>query len=100
MVPAEKMLLFVLNKSSDRMPEMVKLLGGERKKSLLLIGDGAWHASEGMAGRFKDLQLERIYVSYEAVKAKGVPVDPGCSLVSYDEMIDLIMNEQHSVVNI
>lgn len=94
------MLLFVINKSSNRVPELVGLLGGARKKSLLLMGDAVWHASEGMVGKFNNLQLDKIYVSDNAAKAKGVPLDPGCSLVSYDEMIDLIMDEQYRVVNI
>jgi len=93
-------MLFVANRCSRDIISHLRLLGGSNEKSILLMGDGAWYASEGMKGRLDELGLKNTYVLEDSLSEKGVPVSNDCIVVGFDEMVALIMERGFKVISL
>ena len=91
-------MLFLLNKTADDAAGMIKLLGGDEDKALLLVQDAAYYASGPMLKRFKDAGVEEIFAAEDALAERAVTPDGVVEAVDYGRMVELIMEEHDKVV--
>lgn len=90
-------MLFFVNKSNPSLLKRLALVGGDEDKILLLVGDGISFATEYWQEQFEELDVEEIYAENEAVQARNIAVSANCKTVNYDQIADLIFDEEQVV---
>jgi sulfur relay protein TusB/DsrH len=93
-------MLFVLNKTQNNTFGMIKRLGGEEEKVVLLVGDAVFYGTPNMFRKLQDLGVEEIYVAKDALESRNIELHPDAEAVDYDEMAELIMDEHEKVLSI
>lgn len=91
-------MLFMLNKTDAQAPDLVKLLGGDEDKALLLVQDAVFYANGPMLQRFKDAGVEDVYAAKDAVEERAAELDGAVEVVDYDRMVELIMEDHDKLV--
>ncbi len=94
------MLLFFVNKTRPNTFDLIKLLGGDEDKDVLLVGDGVFYANPLMVKKFKDLGVDTVYAAKDAVEERVLEVAGDCEVVDYDEMVDLVMEDHDKVITV
>jgi sulfur relay protein TusB/DsrH len=91
-------MLFLLNKTANDAVDLIKLLGGEEDKDLLLVQDAAFYAGGPILKQFAEAGVETVYAAKDAVEERAVQVGGAVEIVDYDRMVELIMEEHDKVV--
>lgn len=94
-------MLFILNRTRGDTFDLIRVLGGEEDKSVLLVGDAVYYGTPFMAERLEELGVGEFYLAGDALEARGIEeIHPGARVVGYDEMAALIMDGGEKVVSI
>ena len=91
-------MLFLLNKTDGGAADLVKLLGGQEDKALLLVQDAVYYSAGPMLKSFKEAGVEEIYAAQDALEERALKPEGGVEAVSYARMVELIMEEHDKVV--
>lgn len=90
-------MLFFVNKSNPSLLKRIELAGGDEDKILLLVGDGVCFATDFWQEQFEKLNVEEIYAETDAVQERNLTVCDNCKTVNYDQIADLIFDEEQVV---
>ena len=93
-------MLFVVNKVRPGTFELIRVLGGEDEKAVLLVQDAVYYATPPMMEKFKGMGVEEVYVARDGAETRNLKVSHDCSTVDYEEMAALIMEEYDKVLSI
>mgnify|MGYP001481470066 CR=1 FL=1 len=93
-------MLFLLNKTQPDTLSLIRLLGGEKDKAILLIGDATFYATSSTIQKFKEIGVEQIYAAEEDIAERNIELCGDYEAVDYDRIVSLIMEEYEKVVSI
>ncbi|MBM3128841.1 MAG: hypothetical protein FJ009_09505 [Chloroflexi bacterium] len=91
-------MLFLLNKTQPDTIGLIKLLGGDVDKEVLLTQDAAFYATSSMQDQFHQAGIAHIYVAQDALETRAIERAPECQVVDYDRIVELVMEEHDQVV--
>ncbi|MBN1103715.1 MAG: hypothetical protein JXL84_09915 [Deltaproteobacteria bacterium] len=91
-------MLFILNQPRRDVFALIRQLGGDGEKTVLLAGDAVYWAAPFMSARFQSAGVEEVYVSRDALETRCVELHPDGEVVDYDGMATLIMDMEDKVL--
>ena len=91
-------MLFLINKTKPGLLERIGLLAGDEDVEVLLVGDGVFYATDFMVEKFHEIGAEEVYASKSCLASRAVSLSEECTVVDYDEMVPLIMEEHEKTV--
>ena len=93
-------MLFVVNKVRSGTFQLIRMLGGEEEKAVLLVQDAVYYGTPLMVEKLKGIGVGEVYVAKDGAEARNLKLSHDCSVVDYGEMADLIMDEYEKVLSI
>jgi len=93
-------MLFVVNKVQPNTFQLIRMLGGEEEKAVLLVQDAVYYATPPMVEKLKGVGVEEVYVARDGAEARNLKPSQECAVVDYGDMADLIMDEYDKVLSI
>ena len=91
-------MLFLLNKTQPDTIRLLKLLGGEEEKEVLLVEDAVFYATAPMVEKLQAAGVEQVYAAKDAVETRTFDLSPECEVVDFDQMVELIMETHDKLV--
>ncbi|SKA67335.1 DsrH/TusB family sulfur metabolism protein [Desulfobaculum bizertense] len=93
-------MLFFVNKPDVKMLDRVNLVGGEEDKLLLLAGDAVTFATPFFEQRLEDMDVDEVYAAKDAVESRNLELSDACTVVDYNEIVDLLLGSEDKVVSL
>jgi sulfur relay protein TusB/DsrH len=93
-----KDMLFLLNKTQPDTIRLLKLLGGEEEKEVLLVEDAVFYATAFIVEKLQTAGVERVYAAEDAVESRAIELSTDCEVLNYDQMVDLIMESDDKLI--
>lgn len=90
-------MLFLVNKTDQRVFEKIKWLGGDDEKLMLLTGDAVCYAEEAWADTLEALDVDELFAAKDAVEARNLKVSDDCELLDYPQIVDLLFSGEKVV---
>ena len=91
-------MLFLLNKTQPDTIRLLKLLGGEEEKEVLLVEDAVFYATAHMVEKLQTVGVEQVYAAQDAVESRAIELSTDCEVLNYDQMVDLIMESDDKLI--
>jgi sulfur transfer complex TusBCD TusB component (DsrH family) len=92
-------MLFLLNRPDAATMTLVDALAPDDDKELLLISDGVYLARKPALAALAAHDFDEIYVEEQAASDRDLELDNGCSLLTMEEIVD-VMLDNGKVVNL
>ncbi|NJB66490.1 tRNA 2-thiouridine synthesizing protein B [Desulfobaculum xiamenense] len=89
-----------MNKPDVKMLDRVRMIGGDEEKLLLLVGDAVTFATPFFEERLEELDVDEVFAAKDAVEARNLELSDECSVVDYDEMVDLLLTGGEKVISL
>lgn len=93
-------MLFLINKTRNNLIELIQTFAGDEDHDVLLIGDAVFYANPSMLEKLTAAGAENIYASRESLETRAVQVPDDCTVVDYDEMVPLVMDDHEKILSI